>query len=205
MPVDHANRLLFVHIPKTGGTSVLTLLGLWAADRAPNFQTLFGDFGELDLQHMTLRQLRQFLTPAEYREYYKFSFVRNPWDRTVSSAFWHARFQEEGIRDLRDYVEFAERVNTQPDPRGHDVHALPQLAFLFNDAGQVGVDRIGRFENYEEDLRGILAPRIEINAPLPHKLRREDRRNYRDYYTGDLARRVKVLYLDDIVRFGYRF
>ena len=86
MPVDHDRKLLFIHIPKTGGTTILTLLGLWNKQRAPDFQKLFGDFGPVDLQHLTLAQTAQFLTPLEFASYFRFAFVRNPWDRAVSAA-----------------------------------------------------------------------------------------------------------------------
>src|SRR5438477_12475659 len=99
MPVDHNRKLLFIHIPKTGGTTVLTLLGLWKKERSANLGTLFGDWGSFDLQHLTLFQAEQFLTCSEFASYFKFAFVRNPWDRAVSAAFWQTRFRDEGIRD----------------------------------------------------------------------------------------------------------
>jgi hypothetical protein len=105
VPVDHDQKLLFIHVPKTGGTTILTLLGLWKEERSPDLHTLFGDLGPLDLQHLTVAQARQFLTPAEFAAYFKFAFVRNPWDRAVSAALWRARFRDEGVRDLRDHLD----------------------------------------------------------------------------------------------------
>ncbi len=205
MPVDHARRLLFIHIPKTGGTSILTLLGLWKNERSPCLQTLFGDFGSLDLQHLTVSQATQFLTPEEMTGYFKFAFVRNPWDRAVSASFWRQRFKEEGVRDLRDFVDWAERVNRAGVVNRSTVHALPQSAFLISSNGTVAVDRIGRFESFPEDARSILCPFFAIPPALPHKLKNPERRHYRDHYSGDLAARVGRLYAGDAARFGYRF
>lgn len=205
MPVDHEHRIIFVHIPKTGGTSVLTLLGLWAPARAPNFGTLFGDVGDVDLQHLTLSQLQPFLTPEEFRTYFKFAIVRNPWDRAVSAAFWQTRFPETGVRDLRDYVEWAERIAGKPNAAGRISHVLSQSSFLTDSSGNLAVDRIGRFETFEQDIRNILHRYIDVNQPLPHKLKRDVQCGYRDYYSADLALRVGRLYEEDVARFGYFF
>lgn len=204
MPVDHDRNLLFVHIPKTGGTTILTLLSLWNKERSPDFQKLFGDFGTVDLQHLTLSQTAQFLTPLEFSSYFKFAFIRNPWDRAVSAAQWRRRFREDGVRDLRDFVEWAERVNQRGPERASDVHALPQTAFLSDQDGGT-VDAIGRFESFDADLRKILGDRVALPASLPHKLERPDRRSYRDFYTPDLQERIDRLYADDIRRFDYSF
>jgi hypothetical protein len=205
MPVDHQQKLIFIHVPRTGGTTILTLLGLWKPERSADLQTLFGDLGPLDLQHLTLAQVRQFLTPAEFAAYFKFAFVRNPWDRAVSAALWRARFRDEGVRDLRDYVDWAEGVNRRGPRRPSDIHALPQSAFVMDAGGRIGVTSIGRFERYAEDLAAILGRFRKIRDPLPHKLQHPDRRHYRSYYDGGLKARVAALYAEDVARFAYAF
>ena len=205
MPVDHDRRLIFVHIPKTGGTSILNLLGLWQKHRSANLRTLFGEFGPFDLQHLTLSQLRQFLTEGEMTSYCKFAFVRNPWDRAVSGALWQARFSEMGIRDLRDYVDWAERVIGHGARRPSDAHAMPQSAFVVSADRSLGVDHLGRFEEYRTDLEAILGRFLTMSYQLPYKLQQTQRGHYRDYYHGDLQTRVAKLYAEDAQRFGYAF
>ncbi len=205
MPVDHERRLIFVHIPKTGGTTILNLLGLWQARRAANLHTLFGEFGPFDLQHLTLPQLRQFLTDSEMNLYRKFAFVRNPWDRAVSAALWQTRFAELGVRDLRDHVDWAERVTRRGVRRPSDAHAVPQSAFVVSCEGTIEVDYVGRFEAYRTDLAAILGGYLNLPGDLPHKLRQARRGHYRDYYQGDLAARIGRLYAEDVARFGYCF
>jgi len=62
MPVDHVRRLLFIHIPKTGGTTISTLLGLRKLERSPSLELLFGDFGAVALENLgSISQDPQFL------------------------------------------------------------------------------------------------------------------------------------------------
>jgi hypothetical protein len=205
VPVDHDRQFLFVHVPKTGGTTILTVLGLWRSQRQADPRTLFGDFAGFDLQHLTLVQAAQFLTAEEYARYYKFAFVRNPWDRAVSAALWRTRFREEGIRDLRDYVAWAEAVIRLGPRKPSDVHALPQSAFLVGPSGELELDHIGRFETLASDFAAIAARLSVPPGPLPHKLRHDERGPFHDYYQGDLQARVGRLYAEDAWRFGYRF
>jgi hypothetical protein len=205
MPVDHDRKLLFIHIPKTGGTTILTLLDLWQKDRSANLQTLFGDFGGFDLQHLTLSQAEQYLTKGEFASYFKTAFVRNPWDRAVSAALWRTRFRDQGIRDLRDYIDWAERVNKDGPRHSSDVHALPQSTFVIGAGGRVGVACIGRFENFAHDVAAIMGRFLKVPDPLPHMLRHLERGPYRDYYRGDLEARTAILYAEDVKRFGYAF
>ena len=180
----------------------MTLLGLWKNDRSPDLRILFGDFGALHLQHLTLSQAEQFLTPVEFASYFRFAFVRNPWDSAVSAAHWRSRFPNEGIRDSGDYVSWAEEVTSRGTRRPSDAHALPQVSFLTS-CGEVA--SIGRFENYAQDLHAILGRFIKLPDPLPHQLQRSGHQHYREYFHGNLQERVARLYAEDAARFGYAF
>ncbi|MCC5796454.1 MAG: sulfotransferase family 2 domain-containing protein [Methylophaga sp.] len=62
------NKFIFIHVPKAAGTSLKTALNL-----------SFRDAGHLPLTYY------EHLHPEEYREFYKFAFVRNPWSRLLSA------------------------------------------------------------------------------------------------------------------------
>src|SRR5215813_14048351 len=87
--ISHKHKFIFVHIPKTAGTSIEEALrdetcqllrNEWDHTRAPH----------APLNHLTLRELADchILTPAQLKSYFKFCFVRNPWDRLVSEIFY---------------------------------------------------------------------------------------------------------------------
>ena len=86
--ISHQHRFIFIHIPKTAGTSIEKALcdescqllpGEWDRTRVSH----------TPLNHLTLQELVDYsiLTPAQFKTYFKFCFVRNPWDRLISEIF----------------------------------------------------------------------------------------------------------------------
>jgi len=90
--VSHKHKCIFVHIPKVAGQSIelffSNLLGLDWKTRAPlllrpNDES---EIGPPRLAHLKLQEYLSYhyISPNLFKEYYKFTFVRNPWSRTVS-------------------------------------------------------------------------------------------------------------------------
>ena len=67
--ISHEHRAIFVHIQKTGGESVTSA---------------FGQSNRLAEKHVSAQELRTLYGQAVWNSYFKFSIVRNPWDRLVS-------------------------------------------------------------------------------------------------------------------------
>ena len=95
MPVSHPHKTIFVHIPKTAGTSIEAVLGMHGAKKDIGVVPYFNQ--ELDqerlygrqLQHLTAQAIRAALgNESLFRSYFKFAIVRNPWDRLVSALAW---------------------------------------------------------------------------------------------------------------------
>lgn len=78
--IIHEKKALFFHIQKTGGTSLATAFG-WDRCNAPPGQ------------HWMPLKMKKEIGQSEWNEYFKFTFVRNPWDRLVSFfCYWKKRF-----------------------------------------------------------------------------------------------------------------
>jgi len=190
--ISDRHRFIFIHINKTGGTSIEKVFEPEA------------DQENVAFKHRTAAFYRQTF-PEQFRDYFKFAFVRNPWDWLVSRYHWSRDRQH-----LFDYSfqEFLWRLKNgiplSPGAPWLEGEALqPQLARVSID-GQIAVDFVGRFETIQSDFDSICS-RLQIEArTLPHVFQ-TDRASYVDYYDDETRRVVKQLYAADIIAFGYRF
>ncbi len=217
MLLSHRHRFLFVHIAKTGGTSVRAALKplLW---RDPWYYPMWlcGRLSHLTGHRLGTKLprhakiiLAQELLPKEYFDrLFKFAFVRNPWDLQVSS-FHHIR--RERPQYLGVHGDFTDFLRWKLDPnRPYQYHLdtsiTPQSDYLIDLKGRIIVDYVGRYERLQEDFLEI-CKRLGIKPPpLPHRRQAKDRqRDWRTYYTDETAELVARHFARDIELFGYRF
>ena len=187
-------RCVFIHIPKTAGMSVASAL-----------------FGEGGATHAPLASVQGLLAPAEFAAYFKFAFVRNPWDRLVS-AYEFLRVgvgQEEYDRALADKIaglgSFARFLDWIRETRGCDgIHFYPQHKYVCSEESENAMDFVGYFETLGDDV-ALVAKRLGLSADLPHINSAPSRADYRDYYDARAIDLVGEVYHRDIALFGYDF
>tara|TARA_B100000579_G_C22849354_1_gene866363 strand:+ start:8480 stop:9163 length:684 start_codon:yes stop_codon:yes gene_type:complete len=224
MPYSKKYNCVFYHIPKVAGTSIETALGCrkeysgGGGGMSKNLSELKGGM----IHHMPDRVLRRlsetmkggpFLTETNYGDdVFKFTFVRNPWDKLVSEylykphpSFWSTDFEHYLNVWLpyikRNYVDVEASADHILLKRG-DLHHLPQCEFLKTDA----VDFVGRFENIKKDWVTV-CERLGLHKPLklPHSRKKKKRKHYSEYYTPWTRQLVKEVYARDIEMLGYTF
>lgn len=207
MPVSHELKCLFVHIPKTAGTSIEAALGMHGEQEDVGLRAVAGtteDPGRLfggHLQYLTLKEIQRRLTVDVLRGYYKFTLVRNPWDRLVSEYAWISR--GDGRQWARGPVgTFEEFVRSRDYERVHR-HGLAQVEFITGIDGHVGLDDVFRFEDLPAAWEEICG-RLGRRRPLEHRMR-SDRGSYRDAYTAETREIVAQVYRRDIEVFEYEF
>ncbi len=153
--INHEQKYIFIHIPKVCGNSIKVALGL---------SSLRGD-------HSGIWQ-----KPSEYLDYYKFSFVRNPWDRLISAYYFLKAggiSQYDPNRSSADDDYYCHVINTK-FPTVDDFircahwwrwkHLREQYSYISID-GIPAMDFIGRRENLQEDFN-IVCDKIGIPRPL---------------------------------------
>lgn len=198
--ISHELRCILVHVQKTGGMSIRRALNMQQWD--PH-------------QHRFASELRTLYGPELWQGYFKFGFVRNPWDRLVS--WWEMirrnvaegrpmnEFQRYVLSNAATFEDFICKCGAEyRDRDGSKWIYRNQVDYLTDSSGAPLVDFIGRFENLPADF-GFVAGRLGLKAgPIPH-INRSNRRVYAEYYTDELRDIVAHRYARDIAAFGYEF
>jgi hypothetical protein len=202
--ISHARRCIFAHIPRCGGTSIEDVI--WPERRSVEdlwmgFVSTYRNAHHTGgLQHLPAKLIRPLVGAEVFDGYFKFSIVRNPWDKAVSQYCYMRRRP-----DLRAYVGMDERADFKTYLRlvRETAHAQwePQHTFIFDDAGKLLVDDLGRYETYERDVTRIFA-RLGITARIPHA-NCSEREPLERYYDREAIEMVAQTYAEDIRLFGY--
>ena len=208
MIISHQHRFVFVAVPKTGTHSVrqalrehlspgdLEQVGLFVNKRLP-----MEELAAIRHGHLSLRQVRPHLGEDVFRDYFKFAFVRNPFDRFVSYCAFMSRNTDAFRHAPRPVMhELLFKVR----PLDH-VLFQPQHALLVGDDGELLADDVGRVEQMQDSYDRLCA-RIGIPSRTLDKVNSTSPRgDYRRYYDNKLIEGVADLYRRDLELFGYRF
>ena len=189
-------KSLFVHIPKTAGISVGVSL-----------------YGRKTGDHRTMADYELCFTKAEFQSLYKFTFVRNPWDRLLSAYSYMklgGRNKEDhdwSVKNLSAYESFdqfvKEWVNEENIRSG--LHFRPQHEFLRLKDGPLPVDFIGHFETIAADYDRIRS-KIGTGSELAEMNKTAKKpKDYRQSYSAESKKIVGHVYQKDVELFGYVF
>lgn len=181
-------KLVFIHIPRTGGTSVeIALAGKdwWLIDA--------------DTKHLSASMTKKILGEERWAEYFKFSIVRNPWDRIISmyaTGWWwqnNLRCYKTDTPTLREFIE-------QLKPHLHERHGLR----FYHEIIDLPLNYICRYETLATDFSYVCNIHGLTNIELPH-YEKSNRSHYSLYYDDETAKLVGDIYNIDIKLFGYSF
>jgi hypothetical protein len=146
----------------------------------------------------------------KYDDYFKFCFVRNPWDRLVSCyKHWIVDSNNDNfgmynsLKKGMSFEEFVLEISKIPD-KISDGHFRSQHTFITNKNGKLLVDFFGKVEEFDKDFAFICKKTGIPYVEIPHSNRR-DRRPYRDFYNERTRGIVEKRYGKDIKLFGYEF
>ncbi len=191
------NRCIFVHIPKTAGVSVNT-----------------GLFGSKTGFHRKISSYQAIFSQREYNDYFKFAFVRNPWDRVASAYLFlkqgglHSTDRHWAEKHLAPYATFDAFVRGWLKPENVRLkhHFIPQAEFIcLPGKADTELDFIGTYENLRADydhVRDVLG----TGKALPEKnVTAGKQKDFRSYYTAQTRAIVADVYRKDIELLGYTF
>lgn len=214
MIISHKYKFIYIHVPKTAGKAL----------RRSLLNQDFITFKEYKLwktisptqstQHMTAEQLRPFVDPEVWDLYYKFGFVRNPFEALVSSYYnkkfraendigterethktrkWHARLKDSTFNSW-----VSNGLNPNPN--------MSQKKWFFDSkTGECLVDFIGRYETMEPALH-LTLKKFGIELTLEsHNVGAGHQKKYREEYSEASRKAVEPFFQWEIKEFGYEF
>jgi len=224
--ICHKNKLIFIHLPKCGGTSIeMALTGQsWHRDETRREQ------------HMTAAETQELYGKDIFASYFKFTIVRNPWDLIVACYLWgcwglrghadtnlrgrltryfgrtrawgHPYRKEVGgfgkHPTLTEYVENIEKFNKALDFSASGTDLSQQRAAI-SIGGKIMVDYVGKFENLNDEFGKICNLAGVSAASLPHRMKSSRSRHYSQYYSVAARELVRRKYIKDIESFDYAF
>lgn len=150
--------------------------------------------------HEDILSARRLMPRALFNRYFKFAFVRNPWERLVSEYEFLLRKTDHGRHEkVKRLAGFAQFIDMQIPRR--DAY---QSNMLCDRGGVLLMDFVGKLEHLEADWKTV-CERIQIDyQPLPRK-NVTRRRHYQDYYTDATVEKVRIHWARDIALFNYQF
>ena len=208
MVVNTYYKFIFVHVPKNGGRSVKRSLATIRGNRkhwmaVSNHETLGGFYDN-------------FKTRANWRDkilgrnpssqYFRFAFVRNPWDRMSSLYhFLTERRARDEVHAVRSFKHFLQQMR-EGVPWIQNLHSTrSQLEYLTLEDNRVCLDYLGHFEFLEDDFAAI-SEAFGCPLTLSHVNRSVNSQvDYRTRYDAEMIEIVASRFAEEIDRFGYVF
>jgi len=208
MIISHQKKFIFVHTYKTAGTTIKSELLQYSRYRERLISTVYlkyfiylinqifdsGKNGNKWIsgvpKHASASEICEYIGEDKFNEYFKFSFVRNPFDWLVSLySYMYSQKMEFG-----DFLKKVERDNYPT-----------QSSFLLIDS-EIAMDYVGKVESIDYDFQKIREriglPNNNIDRlPITNASFRKD---YMSYYSNDQKEFVVNFFNDDFVNFGYR-
>lgn len=190
-------KFIFTRVAKTGTSSIKKHLFPkkqgqdWKVHR-DNINTKIKNWENYDPNHYPMYKIKEVITEEKYNNYFKFGFVRNPYDRCVSA--WKYDIEKGFANSEISLFNFVKNLN----PNHINSKYLNQYKFID------GCDFIGRFESLQEDFN-IVCDKIGVpRQELPYK-NKSNHKHYSEYYDDETREIVAQKYSQDIEYFGYKF
>jgi chondroitin 4-sulfotransferase 11 len=184
--INLRSKVIFIRVPKTASTSIGSIDWVGSSNhvKAPVLKKLV----EVNVKGIT------------WDDFFKFGFVRNPWDRAVSGYF-HDVKNPKNKEKFKEFIMGLSRkfiVSGRPSAQIFE----PQNKYIYECKKPV-VDFIGRFENLQEDWKHVCDV-VGMYEELPHR-RKSNHHYYKEYYDEETINKISGLYSDDIEIFNYTY
>jgi hypothetical protein len=198
-------QFLFIHIPKTAGTSIRQALEPCGVTEYSSYSRGLEEYIMVKNKfppHLTYAGAAEVLT-VDLSRFYKFTFVRNPWDRFVSMYEYYRKDTRHAMHARCQSCSFGDFIHDVVTRRA-TFDTKNQIDYIVPPARLGAMDFIGKVENIAEDF-SIVCRKLGIpDARLP-VLNTTEHKPYRSYYTDALKKTVESHCKAEIEAFGYAY
>jgi len=198
MPVFFDNSCIFIHIPKTAGT---TINHMFNVKKYKKTDALYENDGNIEWDHATAHMVK-LKNEKRYELFYKFAIVRNPYDRLVSEYFFKKESNDIRIVDCSqlkfdEYIDFLYKNFDKIMGEKHSIksHFIPQSNFILSNVN------IFKFENIK-DCFDMIEEKFNIKNTNEFK-NKSTHDFYEAYYDRKLKQKVADIYYLDFKLLGY--
>jgi len=201
------HKFIFIHIPKTGGTSTNSVL----REHGRRFQTIEGLHHYIltqkpdwsvrlrNIEHTAAPVLKEFLGTETWQEFHTFSIVRNPWARMVSLYSFIQGLKQHPHHIISHTLSFEEYVEYLIQTRH-----VSQWEFLSDKNGNLIVDTVLKTEMLSDEGASFMSKLLNKDIIIPTK-NTSDHKPYTDIYTPRSKDIVAHAFRNDIEKFEYEF
>lgn len=211
MIISQSKKFIFFACGKTGTTSLENILLKYHDDDllTPPIEKRLEVFRKqhnrpFNPKHTRPALVREIAGEEIWSKYFKFVFVRNPWDWVLSNFFFNypeqagnmVKFDAEHVNAVWEVLKY---YNQSIDSESYFQHT-----FVLDAQGVKLVDYVGRFESIQQDFNDICIQTGIKPERLP-ELNVTGHRHYRELYTDQAKDLVARYYAKDIQLFEYDF
>lgn len=193
---SHKKKIIFIHIPKTGGTTIEYHLKLL------NKENGYGVKKHTAFQHYKWKNYKELLGDKIFSDYFKFSVVRNPIHRIISEYYWtplHFGYKN-GVSfdDFLKNVEYLLKNKRKKLKRMYYDHFEFQSDFILDENNKIKVDKLFRFENFSE-ISNFLKNYTD------EKIKQKNKTKVQKLIpTEQQKERIYQMYKKDFINFNYK-
>ena len=223
--ICHELKAIYIHTPKVGGLYIEQILSKYY-----NFKTHFftrpdhnkfnekrksnlnGKCGVLNIVKKGIIRYYQtpifkYITEEQWDTYYKFAFIRNPYDRFISA--YEYLNKNNNITGISNLLDFADKKDSITDYSYFHTF-VSQYDQLLNNKNELDINYLGNFENLNKDLITILT-NIGVKQILHNDyiinntiINSSKKKEYPTYYSDELIQKINMLFNDDFTHFKYK-
>lgn len=185
--------IIHIHITKTAGTSLRHSMQFNRIAQSSKTK-----------KHYFAKEVIEILEPEHWDAAFKFTFVRNPWDRLYSYYRFQQRKHKIATKEQGNSFELWLKSTLKKQYENPYEKIRPQAEWLKNFDNKIDVDFIGRFENLASDVTK-LGKLLNMKIDLPHINQSLPIIHYSEAYNDELEELIRIHYKEDIEMFDYSF